>query len=61
MKTLTENRGLLDELTETLIEKENVDFPELYQMVGKYNPEIAEAAKKNMPPEMRGAKEPVPA
>jgi len=41
MKTLSDNRALLDELTETLIEKENVDYTELQAMVAKYNPEMA--------------------
>merc|ERR1719213_287436 len=40
-KTLSDNRALLDELTETLIEKENVDYVELQAMVAKYNPEMA--------------------
>jgi len=31
-KTLTENRALLDEMTEKLIEKENIDYDELAQM-----------------------------
>ena len=31
-KTLTENRALLDEMTERLIEKENIDYDELAQM-----------------------------
>merc|ERR1719421_942266 len=48
--TLIANRDLLDELTEALIEKETVDFTELYEMVGKYNPEVAEAQKKNFLP-----------
>ena len=37
-ETLTKNRALLDELTETLIEKENVDYTELQLMVAKYDP-----------------------
>jgi len=36
--TLTKNRALLDELTETLIEKENVDYMELQLMVARYDP-----------------------
>ena len=40
---LTENRDLLDELTERLVEKETVDFRELYEMVGKKHPALAEA------------------
>jgi len=48
-ETLLENRDLLDELTEKLIEQETVDFIELNEMVGKYNPEIAEAQKLSMP------------
>jgi len=38
---LTKNRGLLDELTEALLDKETVDFVELQQMVAKYDPERA--------------------
>jgi cell division protease FtsH len=53
--TLTTNRDLLDELSEALIEKETVDFVELYGMVGKYDPEVAEAQQKNFPPELQGA------
>merc|ERR1711937_853180 len=49
---LESNWPLMEDLTERLMEKENVDFVELYEMVGKYNPEMAEAAKKNMPPEV---------
>ena len=37
------NRALLDELTEALIEKETVDFRELYKMVEKSHPELARA------------------
>merc|ERR1711908_161009 len=48
-ETLLENRDLLDELTEKLIEQETVDFIELNEMVTKYNPEIAEAQKLSMP------------
>merc|ERR1712224_1085256 len=51
-ETLESNWPLMEELTERLMEKENVDFVELYEMVGKYNPGMAEAAKKNMPPEV---------
>merc|ERR1712078_882619 len=51
-ETLEGNWGLMEELTDRLMEKENVDFVELYEMVGKYNPEMAEAAKKNIPPEV---------
>ena len=40
---LTENRDLLDELTGRLVEKETVDFRELYEMVGKKHPALAEA------------------
>jgi cell division protease FtsH len=39
--TLTKNRAFLDELTEKLIEQENVDFLELQEMIGKYDPERA--------------------
>lgn len=41
--TLGANRELLDELTEALIEKETVDFRELYKMVEKKHPEVARA------------------
>merc|ERR1719263_2534219 len=41
METLSENRALLDELTETLVEKETVDYMELQLMVAKYDPERA--------------------
>jgi len=56
-ETLVANRPLLDELTERLIEKETIDYQELYEMVGKYNPKLAEAAKKMMPPEMVAAED----
>ena len=39
-------------MTESLIENESIDFEELYAMVGKYEPALAEAAKVNFPPEM---------
>jgi len=51
--TLVDNRKLLDELTDTLIAQENVDFKELADMVEKYHPEIA-AAKKAQQQEMMG-------
>merc|ERR1719313_2537784 len=40
-EVLGANRALLDELTEALIEKETVDFRELYKMVEKSHPELA--------------------
>ena len=39
--TLTKHRAFLDELTEKLIEQENVDFLELQAMIAKYDPERA--------------------
>ena len=33
------------EVTDSLIEKETIDFRELYQMVGKYAPDLAEAQR----------------
>ena len=42
-EVLGANRALLDELTEALIEKETVDFRELYKMVEKSHPELARA------------------
>merc|ERR1719171_229817 len=53
-ETLLENRQLLDDVTDALIEKETIDFRELYEMVGKYNPEIEAAQRMNFPPEMGG-------
>merc|ERR1719198_750454 len=41
MKTLVENRQLVEELTELLLEKETVDYKELKELVRKYNPEMA--------------------
>ena len=35
--------ALVDELTEALVEKETVDFRELYKMVEKTQPELARA------------------
>ena len=40
---------------QSLIEKENIDFDELYGMVAKYNPEIAEAQRVNFPPDLKTA------
>jgi len=36
-----ENRALVEELTEALIEKETIDYRELAEMVAKYHPELA--------------------
>jgi cell division protease FtsH len=52
-ETLETNRDLLDGITETLIEKETIDFMELYAMVGKKHPEIAAAQQANFPPDMK--------
>jgi len=52
-ETLETNRDLLDKITETLIEKETIDFVELYSMVGEKHPEIAAAQQANFPPEMK--------
>jgi len=38
-KVLTENRALLDELTELLIEKETVDYQQMQEMIRKYHPD----------------------
>merc|ERR1712032_992293 len=38
MKTLTENRQLVEDLTEMLLEKETVDYKELQELVKKYSP-----------------------
>jgi cell division protease FtsH len=40
-KTLSDNRALMEELSDTLIEKETVNYTELQEMVAKYNPEMA--------------------
>jgi cell division protease FtsH len=53
-KTLLENRKLLDEVTDALLEKETIDFRELYTLVGKYDPALEAAQKANFPPEMGG-------
>lgn len=52
-ETLETNRDLLDEITEVLIERETIDFMELYQMIGKKYPDILEAQKANFPPDMK--------
>jgi len=41
MNTLVENRQLVEELTDLLLEKETVDYKELKAMVAQYNPELA--------------------
>merc|ERR1712070_787782 len=51
------NRDLLEEL----IEQETVDFIELNEMVGKYDPELAEAQKQSMPDLQIPVKAPVAA
>merc|ERR1719248_430326 len=38
---LLENRELLDELTEMLIEKETIDYQEMQELIGRYYPEKA--------------------
>lgn len=52
-ETLETNRDLLDKITETLIEKETIDFTELYSMVGEKHPEILTAQMANFPPDMK--------
>jgi len=52
-ETLRNDRDLLDRITETLIEKETIDFVELYKMVGEKHPEILEAQMANFPPDMK--------
>jgi cell division protease FtsH len=53
---LRKNRRLLDDLAEKLLEKETVDFVELYKMVGRYHPAIAKAQQANFPPDLRALK-----
>merc|ERR1712039_583426 len=50
MKTLTENRQLVEDLTEMLLEKETVDYKELPELVKKYNPDLPGAENIPMPP-----------
>ena len=40
MDTLSENRQLVEELTEMLIQKETVDYKELRELVNKYHPNL---------------------
>merc|ERR1712050_328160 len=47
--TMSENRDLLEELVELLIEKETVDYKELAEMVVKYHPELEGSMKLEMP------------
>ena len=48
---LLENRELLDELTEMLIEKETVDYQEMQELIGRYYPDKANTKKIEMPAE----------
>jgi cell division protease FtsH len=48
---LLENRELLDELTEMLIEKETVDYQEMQQLIGRYYPDKAKTEKLELPAE----------
>merc|ERR1719269_51462 len=48
---LLDNRELLDELTEMLIEKETVDYQEMQELIGRYYPEKANTKKIEMPEE----------
>ena len=48
---LLDNRELLDELTEMLIEKETVDYQEMQELIGRYYPEKANTKKIEMPAE----------
>jgi len=48
---LLENRELLDELTEMLIEKETIDYQEMQELIGRYYPEKANTKKIEMPAE----------
>jgi len=45
-KTLADNRDLVEDLTEALIEKETVDYRQLAEMIVKYHPEKKEALQK---------------
>jgi len=48
-KTMVDNRDLVEELVELLIEKETVDYKELAEMVVKYHPELKGSEKLEMP------------
>jgi len=48
---LLDNRELLDELTEMLIEKETIDYQEMQELIGRYYPEKANTKKIEMPAE----------
>jgi cell division protease FtsH len=52
-ETLETNRDLLDEITETLIEEETIDFIGLYELIGKKYPDILESQKANFPPDLQ--------
>jgi len=48
-QVLTDDRDLIEELVELLIEKETVDYKELAAMVVKYHPELEEQMKAAPP------------
>jgi len=48
---LLDNRELLDELTEMLIEKETIDYQEMQELIGRYYPDKANTKKIEMPAE----------
>ena len=48
---LSDNRELLEELTDTLVDKETVDYDELARMVAKYHPELEGASTMKLPAE----------
>merc|ERR1719183_1774686 len=48
-QVLIENRDLVEELVELLIEKETVDYKELAEMVVKFHPELKGTEKLEMP------------
>ena len=55
MECLTANKPLLDDITTMLIDKETLDFTELQDLVGKYNPELAAELRVKMPPNLAAA------
>ena len=46
------NRDLLDDIADALLEKETIDYTELYSLVGTKYPELAAAQQANFPPDM---------
>lgn len=52
---IVENRDLLEDLVEMLIEKETVGYKELADLVVSYHPELKEEMDSKAPPQMAAA------